>query len=232
MVTDPPETMVSAGDVEICTQAFGAPGDPPVLLIMGQMASLLWWPEPFCRRLADRDRFVVRYDNRDTGRSTSYPPGSPPYTVDDLADDAVAVLDGYGLERAHLVGMSMGGVIAQLVTFEHPERVASLTAISTTSAGPPDPDLPGPSAEYMEHAAAFEELDWEDADALSELLVRDARQVAGRRHGFDEAAARDLVARDIARATNPASLMNHGLLGGGERQAGHATRGARLPRSW
>lgn len=211
--------MIASGNAQICTQAFGEPGDPPILLIMGQMASMLWWPESFCRQLVDRGRFVVRYDNRDTGLSTSYPPGSPPYGVDDLADDAVAVLDGYGLERAHLVGMSMGGVIAQLVAFGHPDRVTSLTAISTTKAGAPDPNLPGPSAEYMAHAAAFEDLDWKDAGALAELLVRDARHVAGRRHGFDEIAARDLVARDIARARNPASLMNHGMLGGGKQRS-------------
>lgn len=215
-VTDAPERMISSGDARICTQAFGAPGDPPVLLIMGQMASMLWWPDEFCDRLAQAGRFVIRYDNRDTGRSTSYEPGSPPYTFDDLADDAVAVLDGYGLERAHLVGMSMGGAIAQLTALAHPARVSSVTALSSTPLGPVESELPGPDPEYLRHAADFETLDWSDRRALAELIVRDARQIAGSRHPFDESAVRELVERDLNRTTNPPSLANHGLLTGGE----------------
>jgi len=206
------ERIVASDGVEICTEAFGEPGDPPVLMIMGQMASKLWWPDGLCERLARAGRFVIRYDNRDTGRSTSYEPGKPAYDLDDLADDAVAVLDDYGIDRAHLVGMSMGGGIAQLVALKHPARVASVSAISTTKLGGPDPDLPGPDPEYMEHSAAFEDLDWSDTNALEELLLRDARQVAGSRHPFDEEAARELVKRDLGRTTNPQSLMNHGLV--------------------
>ena len=72
------ETTIPSGDAEIVTQAFGVPTDPPVLLIMGQMASMLWWPDELCERLADAGRYVIRYDNRDTGRSTAYQPGNPP----------------------------------------------------------------------------------------------------------------------------------------------------------
>jgi pimeloyl-ACP methyl ester carboxylesterase len=210
------EKVVASGDAEICTEAFGEPDHAPVLMIMGAMASMLWWPDGLCAGLARRERFVIRYDNRDTGRSTSYEAGAPPYTVDDLVDDAAAVLDGYGVDRAHVVGMSMGGAIAQLVALEHRPRVASLTAISTSGVDGADPELPGPDPEYLEHAAAFEELDWSDAEALAELLVRDARQIAGSRHRFDEAAARDLVRRDLRRTANPQSLANHGILSGGE----------------
>ena len=142
-------------------------------MIMGAMASMLWWPAELCAGLARSGRFVIRYDNRDTGRSTSYEPGKPPYTSDDLVDDAVAVLDGYGIERAHIVGMSMGGALAQVVAL-HPARVATVTAISTTKLDR-DPDLPGADPEYLEHAAAFERLDWADTQALAELLVLDAR---------------------------------------------------------
>jgi pimeloyl-ACP methyl ester carboxylesterase len=208
------EKMITSGGVEICTETFGDPGDPPVLLIMGAMASMLWWPAEFCARLAKGSRFALRYDNRDTGRSTGYEPGKATYTLDDLAGDAVAVLDSYDIERAHLVGMSLGGGIAQLVALDHPTRVASVTAISTTKVGAHDPSLPQPDASYMEHAAAFEELDWSDTPALAELIVRDARQLAGSRHPFDEAAARELVRRDLERAKNPQFLMNHGMLGG------------------
>jgi pimeloyl-ACP methyl ester carboxylesterase len=158
-------------DVEIRSQTFGRQDDPPVLLIMGVMASMLWWPDEFCERLAAAGRFVIRYDNRDTGRSTGYEPGTATYTIDDMARDAVAVLDEHGIEQAHVVGMSMGGVIAQLVALAYPERVASVTAISTTAVGEENPDLPGPNAKYMEHAAAFDDLDWSDTQAVADLIV-------------------------------------------------------------
>jgi pimeloyl-ACP methyl ester carboxylesterase len=198
----------------ICSETFGRPEDPAVLLIMGAMASMLWWPDEFCERLAGAGRFVIRYDNRDTGRSIGYDPGTATYTIEDVAADAVAVLDEHGVERAHVVGMSMGGVIAQVVALAHPGRVASLTAISATAVGEENPDLPGPTADYMEHAAAFEDLDWTDTRALADLIVEDARHLAGTRHPFDEAAARELVTRDLERATDPSRLANHGRIGG------------------
>jgi pimeloyl-ACP methyl ester carboxylesterase len=210
------ESTVPSGDAEIVTQAFGVPSDPPVLLIMGQMASMLWWPEAFCERLAEAGRYVVRYDNRDTGRSTSYEPGKPSYTGDDFVGDAIAVLDGYGFDRSHVVGVSAGGAVAQLVALDHPARAASVTAISTTNVGGTDRELPGPRADYLKHAAAAEDLDWSDTQAVGEFLVRDARALAGTAHPFDEAAARDLVARDLERAARPESLVNHALINEGE----------------
>ena len=210
------ERAIASGDAQICTQAFGDPADPPLLLIMGQMASMLWWPDALCERLADAERFAIRYDHRDTGRSTAYPPGEPGYGPRELVGDAVAVLDGYEIERAHVVGMSMGGVLAQLLAIEHPGRVASVTAISTTAAGDGDAELPGPSPGYLQHAAAFEGIDWDDADTVAEMLVADARALAGSAHPFDEQAAREFVQRDLARARNPASLGNHALLHEGE----------------
>jgi pimeloyl-ACP methyl ester carboxylesterase len=200
----------------ICSETFGRREDPAVLLIMGAMASMLWWPDEFCERLAGAGRFVIRYDNRDTGRSVGYEPGTATYTVEDMAGDAVGVLDEHGVERAHLVGMSMGGAIAQVVALAHPERVASVTAISTTAVGEESPDLPGPTAEYMAHAAAFDDLDWSDTQALYDLIVEDARQLAGTRHPFDEAAARELVTRDLERAIDPSRLANHNRVGGDE----------------
>src|SRR5262245_36076186 len=95
-----PKTIRVAG-IEMATEAFGDPGHPPILLIMGMMASMLWWPDEFCRQLAGNGRYAVRYDNRDTGLSTTWEPGKPGYTFDDMADDAVRVLDGYGLAAAH-----------------------------------------------------------------------------------------------------------------------------------
>jgi pimeloyl-ACP methyl ester carboxylesterase len=202
----------------IVSESFGRREDPAVLLIMGAMASMLWWPDGFCERLADAGRLVIRYDNRDTGRSTGYEPGTATYTSEDMAEDAVAVLDEHGVERAHLIGMSMGGGIAQIVALGHPDRVATLTAISSGAVGETDPGLPGPTSDYMEHAAAWEKLDWSDTAALAEMLVRDARALAGTRHPFDEAGTRELVARDLERATDPRRLANHGeIADSGER---------------
>ena len=126
------------------------------------------------------------------------------------------MLDGYGIERAGVVAMSMGGVIAQLVALAHPGRVSSVTAISSTPIDAGDAVLPGPDPGYLRHGADFEDLDWSDRQALAELLVRDARHVSGTRHPFDEEAAYELVARDLSRTAQPASLANHAMLSGGE----------------
>ena len=101
-----------------------------------------WWEDDFCARLAAGPRFVIRYDHRDTGQSVSYAPGAPGYTGDDLVADAIGVLDALGVDRAHVVGQSMGGALAQVLALEHPGRVASLTLIATSPAGPGEPDLP------------------------------------------------------------------------------------------
>jgi pimeloyl-ACP methyl ester carboxylesterase len=202
--------------MDICSESIGRRGDPPVLLIMGAMASMLWWPDRFCERLAGAGRYVIRYDNRDTGRSIGYDPGTATYTSDDLIEDAVAVLGEHGVERAHLAGMSMGGGIAQMAALRHPERVATLTAISTSRVGDSDPSLPGPTGEYMRQAAGWAGLDWSDTEALADMLVRDSRALAGTRHPFDEAAARELVERDLERSTDPRRLANHGEIAEGE----------------
>src|SRR5688572_10467175 len=96
--------IICTNTVDICTEAFGAAGDPTVLLVMGAGSSMLRWDDRFCRRLAAGGRHVVRYDQRDVGRSTTYAPGQASYTLEHLADDAVAVLDRLGVERADLVG--------------------------------------------------------------------------------------------------------------------------------
>lgn len=114
------ERVIDVGGVDLCTEAFGDPTDPAILLVMGLGGSMLWWSDEFCRRLADAGRFVIRYDHRDTGRSASYEPGRPGYTGADLEADAVGVLDGYGVPAAHVVGVSAGGGLAQLLARTSP----------------------------------------------------------------------------------------------------------------
>ncbi len=202
---------VASGDAELSTESFGRPGDPAVLLVHGQMASMLWWPEELCRRLAAGGRFVIRYDHRDTGRSTAYPPGTPPYGLDELVGDVLAVLDGYGVERGHLIGLSMGGMLVQVVAVEHPERVSAVTAISTSPIGEGEP-LPDPDPAYLEFSASWEGVDASDPEALAAMIAADAGELAGTRHPHDADATRALVDRDVARARNPQSLLNHTLI--------------------
>ncbi len=175
---------------------------------------MLWWPDELCERVANAGRLVIRYDHRDTGRSTSYPAGEPGYASEALADDAVAILDGYGIDRAHLVGMSMGGMLVQGIAAEHPDRVATVTAISTTMLDDSGPDLPHPTPEYMAHAAAGEKVDWTDADSIKDFVVSDCEALCGSGRDFDRDAVRAFIDRDFERTHNPLSLINHTLLGG------------------
>ncbi|GAA1823322.1 alpha/beta fold hydrolase [Microlunatus capsulatus] len=137
----------TADGIRIVYETFGDPADPPVLLVMGLGAQLLAWREGFCAALVERGLFVVRYDNRDIGLSTHLDgaprpdfgallagdPSSASYTLSDMADDAVRLLDHLGLAAAHVVGASLGGMIAQTLTVDHPERVLSLTSIMSTT---------------------------------------------------------------------------------------------------
>src|SRR6476619_4887046 len=113
--------MIEARGVDLCTEAFGDPEDPPVLLVMGIGGSMLWWEEGFCRMLVEGGRFVIRYDHRDTGRSVTYEPGGPEYTGADLVADAVGVLDAHGIPAAHGVGVSAGGAFTQLLGLAFPQ---------------------------------------------------------------------------------------------------------------
>src|SRR5438046_442584 len=114
------ERMIETNGVELCTEGFGDPADPPLLLIMGMSGSMLWWEERFCRMLADGGRFVIRYDHRDTGRSVTYEPGHPGYTGADLVTDATGALDAYAVPSAHPAGVSAGGAVAQLRAIAFP----------------------------------------------------------------------------------------------------------------
>jgi pimeloyl-ACP methyl ester carboxylesterase len=177
---------------------------------------MLWWEDGFCRLLAEYGRFVIRYDHRDTGRSTTYEPGHPGYTAADLLTDAIAVLDGYALAAAHLVGVSAGGALAQLLALDFPERVLSLVLISTSAATPGERDLPSPTSDFARFVRSAT-VDWSDADSAVDYLVTYARVLAGDQRVFEEAAVRDLVRADLERADNFAAGQNHDLLADDEK---------------
>jgi pimeloyl-ACP methyl ester carboxylesterase len=137
-----------ADGIELCYQTFGDPDDEPLLLVMGLGGPMNWWDPELCADLARRGFYVIRYDNRDTGRSTiltarvgrttvvrafSGAPVRAPYSISDLADDAFGLLDHLGLDSAHVVGVSMGGMIVQTMAIERPERVRTLTSIMSTT---------------------------------------------------------------------------------------------------
>jgi pimeloyl-ACP methyl ester carboxylesterase len=203
-------TLVHANGVDLCVQTFGEQTDPAVLLVMGAGASMDCWEDDFCARLAAGGRYVVRYDHRDTGQSTSYPPGAPGYTGDDLVADPIALIDMLGLGTAHVVGMSMGGALAQIMALDHGERVASLTLIATSPAGPGDDDLPPMTDAGRAAFGAMEEPDWSDRTAAIDYLTELSRTLASRAHPFDEDAVRALFARAVDRTTNvESSMKNH-----------------------
>jgi pimeloyl-ACP methyl ester carboxylesterase len=209
------ERMIDANGVELCTETFGNPADPPVLLIMGSGASMLWWEEGFCRLLADGGRFVIRYDHRDTGRSVTYEPGRPEYTGADLVADGVGVLDAVEIPAAHVVGVSAGGAFAQLLALDFADRVLSLVLISTSRAVPGGRELSPPTEEFGRFVSTAR-VDWSDADSVVDYQVDYARVLAGGERPFDEAAVRSLVRRDLERAGDFAAAQNHDVLAEGE----------------
>jgi pimeloyl-ACP methyl ester carboxylesterase len=183
-----------------------------------------WWDDEFCRLIASGHRFVIRYDHRDTGRSVSYEPGAPPYTGSDLVADAAGVLDALGVGRAHVVGISMGGALAQRLAVEHPDRVVSLTLISTSPGVPGGPafsELPPPTDEIRAHfAAPPPEPDWSDRAAVISYIVDGERPYAGS-YPFDETSVRERAGRIFDRTVNIASSMtNHWVIGEGDPPSG------------
>ena len=211
------ERIIRDDGLGIATEAFGDPAHPPILLIMGGGASMLWWPDEFCQRLAGHGRFVLRYDQRETGLTTSLPADAP-YTINDLVDDVFRVLDGYGLPAAHLVGMSYGAMIGQYAALQQPSRVRSLTAISSSPVGMDTSHLARSSEAYRQHMAAAEGVDWSDRDQAIASMVAEARITAGTAHPFDEARVREFVERDFDRTGGYPSTSHFSWEGGEERQ--------------
>lgn len=202
--------VVSGGHV--AAQAAGRPEDPAVLLLGGGTWSRDWWADGWCARLVDQGLFVIRFDTRDTGESTPSPPGRPDYTAGDLADDAIGVLDAFDVPAATLVGLSMGGGLAQQIAANHRDRVVALVLMSTSPAWDAG-ELPGPSAEVM---AGFtsppDDPDWSDPTSVADWVVALERPYAGAGF-FDEPELRRLVQRIWERTPSMAgAAVNHDLV--------------------
>ncbi|MGH9101518.1 MAG: alpha/beta fold hydrolase [Acidimicrobiales bacterium] len=206
---------VTAG-IELCYEEIGDPDAPVLLLVMGLGGQLTGWDEGLCRRLASRGFRVVRYDNRDVGLSTHLDEPVPDlaavvggdrsqlrYGLEDMADDAAALLDHLGAQRAHVVGMSMGGMIAQLVALRHAGRVASLCSIMSTTG---DPSVGQPSAEavgvLLRPAAP-------DRDAAMEAAVAGRRVTGSPGFELDEARVRARAAVAYDRSSDPGGSTRH-----------------------
>jgi pimeloyl-ACP methyl ester carboxylesterase len=214
------ERIVTTPDVELCAESFGRSGDTPaILMIMGATASMVWWPDQLLQRIAAHGRFVVRFDHRDTGRSTCWPPGETRYSVDDMAGDALAILDAFAIERAHLVGMSLGGMLAQILALRAPARVATLTLMASEIHGDPGPGVPPIDPALLAHFATAATVDWTDESSATGFQLETSR-LCSRRHPFEEERILDTARREFRRARSYPSLLNHAGLGGGEASFG------------
>ena len=209
----PNDRIVRVNGVDLAIETIGDPADPPLLLIHGATASMLAWQDGFVDQLAAAGRYVIRYDHRDTGRSTSFPPGAPRYRFPDLAYDALRLLNVLEIDRAHLVGRSMGGGLAMLIALEHPERVASLTLMATTSG---DPALSPPAPEFLDYVQR-PQPDWSDLEAVIAHYLGLLRVFDAGTGQLDEAELEAGVRRELDRTNNIASAMiNHFVADPGE----------------
>lgn len=187
------------GGIELEYDTFGSDGDPAVVCIAGLGAQMITYHEDFCRGLADRGYFVIRHDNRDVGLSTKIEDGSS-YTLSDMAADTVGLLDVLGIDAAHVVGVSMGGMIAQTVAIEHPSRVLSLTSIMSTTGAP------GVGGATEEAAARLLRPAGETRDERVASSIETSRIIWGdtAEFPFDEELARWRAETSVDRAYYPA----------------------------
>lgn len=214
------ERTIRANGIEIWSEDFGNPRDPALLLVMGAGGQGILWPEEFCESLAGSGRYVIRYDNRDTGQSTCFEFAKSPYDLSDMARDAVGVLDAYQIGRAHVAGASMGGMIGQTLAIEHGPRLRSLTSIMSSPAGAGimraimgggTAALPGPAPKVMDVIQASAANPPRTPAERIEAAVRMWRALSGSGEPFDEPAVREREARILARAKNPDAAQNHQL---------------------
>jgi pimeloyl-ACP methyl ester carboxylesterase len=226
----------AVGPIELEYETFGEPSDPAVLLVMGLGAQLTAWDEGLCRLLADRRRFVIRFDNRDCGLSThldgvavnlvaamtSIVDGrarrpAAPYTLSDLAADAVGLLDHLGIEQAHVVGASMGGMIAQTMAIEHPRRVRTLTSIMSNTG---EREYGQPTGEALQFLVTRPPA---DREGYVEYFLKAARVFSPHRY-FDEQHVRDRAEAAFDRCYYPEGMGRQlaAIMASGDRADGLA----------
>jgi pimeloyl-ACP methyl ester carboxylesterase len=231
------EAYIKTNGIELCYDTFGDPSARPILLIMGLAAQMIAWDDGFCAELAARDYRVIRFDNRDAGRSTRLDSaGTPnvaaalmasmqglavdaPYLLSDMADDAIGLMDALDLAQVHVVGASMGGAIAQTLAIEHPERIRTLTSImSTTSA----PNLPAPTPEAMKVLFTPSPL---DLNGYLENYVRTWKVLRAGASALDEALDLDRARRIFERGLNPSGVARQmlAMIASGSRKKALAT---------
>ncbi|MBF6338817.1 alpha/beta fold hydrolase [Nocardia abscessus] len=219
-------------DVNIWSEEFGAATDAPILLIMGSMSQGILWPDEFVGRLVAGGRRVIRYDHRDTGMSDTVDFAAEPYTWDDIKNDVYRVLDAHGLESAHLVAHSAGGLLAQFIAVERPERVRSLTVIGSSPLGGGEGQvimrallgqpqlegsLPEPAPEFTSfYRTLMATPPPEDRSARIDGMIAEQRLLHGTGLPFDEDAARRLQERIYDRARDLNAVANHRLAAAAE----------------
>jgi pimeloyl-ACP methyl ester carboxylesterase len=209
---------LKSNDINLAYESFGDEASETILLISGLGTQMLRWTATFCETLVERGYRVIRFDNRDAGRSTHFADHPAldfaalaaklangqrpeiPYTLDDMASDAVGLLDALSIQKAHLVGRSMGGMIAQVAAVRHPNRILSLTSIMSSSG---NPNLPPAKADVMALMTMRTPSPFEDEAGFVEHSLAFARRIAGTGATFDEEAHRTLVLEEVRRAYNP-----------------------------
>ncbi|HWO61877.1 MAG TPA: alpha/beta hydrolase [Umezawaea sp.] len=222
------EKYVTSGGPRLWTERFGDRGHPGVLLIMGTSTQAIGWPDDLVTRLVRSGRQVIRFDHRDTGRSDYVDFSANPYTLADMTADALAVLDGHDIDRAHVVGVSLGGAIGQWLAVHHGARVRTLTTIMTSPMGnnagpawaramtgqPAAPDeLPPPAPRFLRHVVESTQAPRATPEQRIDADLRTWRVLNGEALPFDEPAARQFVELSHQRTHNPAAAGNHDLAG-------------------
>ncbi|MCA6289506.1 alpha/beta hydrolase [Phenylobacterium sp.] len=187
------------GDVRLCWESFGDPGAPAILLVNGLGSQMTRWPEGFCALLVARGYRAIRFDNRDAGLSTGFGEGEA-YTLEDMAADAMAVLDAAGVEAAHVTGVSMGGMISQVIAADHAHRTLSLTSIMSTSSASGLPQAtPRAMAVLTQPTPDFRT----DPEAHIAAAVENARVIGSPSYPWPDGALAERARAEASRAWNP-----------------------------
>ncbi len=208
------ERIAQLNGVDLCIDEYGAASDPALVLVNGAASAMDWFDVGLCELLAAGGRRVLRYDHRDTGRSTTCPPGEPDYSGADLVGDLAALIEDLGSGPAHVAGLSMGGALAQQLAMQRPKLFRTLTLMSTTPAVEGVDDLPPMSPDL---AAWFgqesPDPDWSDRAAVQQYFIDGQHQFAGD-IPVDEHRIREIAGHTFDRSSSIASANNHWSIGG------------------